>query len=46
VNDDGEVVEVEEEYRNPLIVKDESERATAQSVIDSTPQAVIDAYEA
>ena len=46
VNDDGEVVEVEEEYRNPLIVEDEAERTTAQSVIDSTPQAVIDAYEA
>jgi len=28
---------------NPLIVKDEEERAAAQAVIDATPQAVIDA---
>jgi hypothetical protein len=28
--------------RNPLIVKDEEERATAQSVVDATPQSVID----
>ncbi len=37
---DGETV------ANPLVAKDEAERTTAQSVIDSTPQAVIDAYEA
>ena len=29
--------------RNPLIVKDEEERAAAQAVIDATPQSVIDA---
>ena len=29
--------------RNPLIVRDEEERAAAQAVIDSTPQSVIDA---
>lgn len=32
-----------ETVRNPLVVKDEEERATAQSVIDATPQSVIDA---
>lgn len=37
---DGETV------ANPLVVRDEAERTTAQNVIDSTPQAVIDAYEA
>lgn len=37
---DGETV------TNPIITKDEEERAAAQAVIDSTPQAVIDAYEA
>ena len=32
--------------RNPLIVRDEEERAAAQAVIDATPQAVIDAFNA
>jgi len=32
-----------ESIRNPLVVKDEEERATAQAVVDATPQAVIDA---
>jgi len=32
--------------RNPLIVKDEEERAAAQAVVDATPQAVIDAFNA
>ena len=32
-----------ETVRNPLIVKDEEERAAAQAVIDATPQSVIDA---
>ena len=32
-----------ESIRNPLVVKDEEERAAAQAVIDATPQAVIDA---
>ena len=31
-----------EPVRNPLIVKDETERAAAQEVINNTPQAVID----
>lgn len=31
-----------ETVRNPLIVKDEEERAAAQAVIDATPQSVID----
>jgi len=31
------------QVRNPLVVKDEEERAAAQAVIDTTPQAVIDA---
>ena len=31
------------QVRNPLVVKDEEERAAAQAVIDATPQAVIDA---
>ena len=32
-----------ESVRNPLVVKDEEERAAAQAVVDATPQAVIDA---
>ena len=32
-----------ETVRNPLIVKDEEERAAAQAIVDATPQAVIDA---
>ena len=32
-----------ESVRNPLVVKDEEERAEAQAVVDATPQAVIDA---
>ena len=31
-----------ETVRNPLVVNDEEERAAAQSVVDATPQAVID----
>ena len=31
-----------ETVRNPLIVKDEEERASAQAVVDATPQSVID----
>ena len=31
-----------ETVRNPVIVKDEEERAAAQAVIDATPQSVID----
>lgn len=33
-----------ETIRNPLIIQDETERAAAQGVIDSTPQEVVDAY--
>jgi hypothetical protein len=32
--------------RNPLIVRDEEERAAAQAVVDATPQEVIDAFNA
>jgi len=40
---DAETMEsVTETVRNPLIVKDEEERAAAQLVIDNTPQIVID----
>ena len=35
--------ETTETVRNPLVVKDEEERAEAQAVVDATPQAVIDA---
>ena len=35
-----------ESIRNPLVVKDEEERAAAQAVVDATPQAVIDAVNA
>ena len=35
--------ETTETVRNPLVVKDEEERAAAQAVVDATPQAVIDA---
>ena len=31
--------------KNPKVVKDEEEREAAQAVIDSTPQAVIDAVD-
>lgn len=37
---------VEKEVPNPAIVEDDEERATAQSVIDNTPQEVIDYYQA
>ena len=41
---DAETMEsVTETVRNPLIVRDEEERAAAQLVIDNTPQTVIDA---
>ena len=45
IGEDGEIVTVDQAYRNPLIIKDEAERAAAQAVVDATPQAVIDAYE-
>ena len=41
---DAETMEsTTETVRNPLVVKDEEERAAAQAVVDATPQAVIDA---
>ena len=39
-NDETESMET---VRNPLIIRDEEERAAAQAVVDATPQAVIDA---
>ena len=46
-NYDPETMEsTTETVRNPLIVKDEEERAAAQAVVDATPQAVIDAINA
>jgi len=42
-NDETEAMET---VRNPLIVKDEGERAAAQAVVDATPQEVIDAVNA
>jgi hypothetical protein len=35
---------ITEEVRNPEIVRDEEERAAAQRTIDSTPQAIVDAF--
>ena len=38
-----EFVEIDgESVRNPLIVRDEEERAAAQAIVDATPQSVID----
>ena len=34
----------EEEIENPLITKDNAERAAAQAIVDATPQPVIDEY--
>ena len=34
----------EEEVENPLITKDNAERAEAQAIVDATPQPVIDEY--
>ena len=44
VDSDGNPVETE--VTNPKIVTDDEERAAAQAVVDATPQAVIDHYEA
>ena len=41
---DSDGAAVESEVENPLITKDNEERAAAQAVIDATPQAVIDHY--
>lgn len=40
INDDGDEIEID----NPIIIKDNEERAAAQAVVDATPQAVIDEY--
>ena len=45
LNENGEVEISAVEYQNPLIIRDDAERAEAQAVVDATPQAVIDAYE-
>jgi hypothetical protein len=44
MNDDGTITSEETEYQNPLITADVAERATAQAIVDATPQAVIDTY--
>lgn len=41
---DSDGAAVESEVPNPLITKDNEERATAQAVVDATPQPVIDQY--
>ena len=41
---DSDGAAVESEVENPLITKDNEERASAQAVVDATPQAVIDEY--
>lgn len=41
---DSDMTATEVEVANPLITKDSEERATAQAIVDSTPQPVIDEY--
>jgi hypothetical protein len=41
-SDDPDAEPTVEQVRNPLVAKDEAERAMAQAVIDGTPQAVKD----
>ena len=41
---DSDGAAVESEVENPLITKDNEERAAAQAVVDATPQPVIDQY--
>ena len=41
---DDEGVATTATVENPLITKDNTERATAQAVVDATPQSVIDTY--
>jgi hypothetical protein len=43
-SDDPEEEPTVETIENPLITKDNEERAEAQAVVDATPQEVIDAY--
>ena len=42
--DDVDADPTEEEIENPLITKDNAERAQAQAIVDATPQPVIDEY--
>lgn len=42
-SEDGETFTIET-IENPLITKDNQERAAAQAIVDATPQAVIDTY--
>ena len=42
--DDVDATPTEETIENPLITKDNAERAAAQAVVDATPQTVIDEY--
>ena len=42
-SEDMDAAPTEETIENPLITKDNEERAAAQAVVDATPQAVIDA---
>ena len=42
-SDDMDAEPTEETIENPLITKDNEERAAAQAVVDATPQAVVDA---
>ena len=41
---DSDMTATEVEVANPLITKDNEERAAAQSIVDATPQPVIDEY--
>jgi len=43
---DMEGVSTTETIENPVITTDVSERAAAQTIVDATPQPVIDAYNA
>ena len=43
-SEDMEEEPTEEEVENPLITKDNAERAEAQAIVDATPQPVIDEY--
>jgi hypothetical protein len=45
-SDDKEADPTEETVENPLITQDNAERADAQAIVDATPSAVVDAYNA
>ena len=44
ISDDLDADPTEETIENPLITQDNAERAEAQSIVDATPQPVIDEY--